>query len=72
MLILASGSPRRHELLKAAGIPHIVRPVSIPEDRMAGEEPLNLVRRLATEKARRAERKPGDIVLGADTEVCIG
>jgi septum formation protein len=71
MLILASASPRRHELLKAAGIGHVVRIVSVTEARKPGEDPITLVRRLATEKARAAQRMPGDITLGADTEVCI-
>jgi septum formation protein len=71
MLILASASPRRHELLKAAGLPHMVRPVSVSEDRRPGEDPLSLVQRLAMQKARAASA-PGHIVLGADTEVCIG
>ena len=72
MLILASGSPRRHELLKAAGIAHIVRPVTVRQNRRPGESPLTLVKRLASEKAHKAERKPDDVVLGADTEVCVG
>lgn len=72
MLILASGSPRRHELLQAAGIQHVVQPSDIPEDRKPGESPLEMVQRLAREKARAVDRKEGDIVLAADTEVCIG
>jgi septum formation protein len=71
MLILASASPRRHELLIAAGIPHLLRAVSLPEDQMPGENPVSLVQRLAREKAAAAHR-PGEVVLGADTEVCIG
>ncbi len=71
MLILASASPRRHELLLAAGIPHVVRPVSIPEVRRPAENPADFVRRLAEEKARAAGRRAGDIVLGADTIVCL-
>ncbi len=72
MLILASGSPRRHTLLQAAGIEHIVRATQVVEERRPGEEPLKLVARLAREKARAAVSSPADIVLGADTEVCIG
>ncbi|HZS57407.1 MAG TPA: Maf family protein [Bryobacteraceae bacterium] len=70
MLILASASPRRHELLTAAGIPHAVRAVSVPEERIPGEDPLALVQRLAEEKATAAHQQ-GEIVLGADTEVSI-
>ena len=71
MLILASASPRRHELLLAAGIPHLVRPTNIPERRLPGEPPLTFVRRMAEEKARAAVRSPADIVLAADTIVCL-
>ena len=71
MLILASASPRRHELLKAAGIPHSVRASSIREERRRGENPIALVQRLATEKAHASSCAPEDVVLGADTEVCI-
>ncbi len=71
MLILASASPRRHELLLTAGIPHIVRAASIPEDREPGESPAAYVQRLARQKARAVECPPGDVVLGADTVVCL-
>ncbi len=72
MLILASGSPRRHELLQAAGIPHLVRAASVVEKPLQGEDPLHLVRRLAKEKAASVPHTAGDIILAADTEVCIG
>jgi septum formation protein len=72
VLILASASPRRHELLLAAGIPHVVQPTSVPEVLLPGETPIGFVRRLAEEKARAARADPGDIVLGADTVVCLG
>lgn len=71
MLILASASPRRHELLLAAGIDHIVRPTLIPEDRHPGERAIDFARRIAEEKARAAVPGAGDIVLAADTIVCI-
>jgi len=71
VLILASASPRRHELLEAAGIDHIIRPTSVPERRLPQEPPVDFVRRLAEEKARAAHAAPGDIVLGADTVVCL-
>jgi nucleoside triphosphate pyrophosphatase len=71
VLILASASPRRHELLLAAGIPHIVQPTHIPESRHPGEPAANCVRRIAESKARAAHRSPGDIVLAADTLVCF-
>ena len=71
MLILASASPRRHELLLAAEIDHVVQPTFIPEDRLPGEPPLVFVQRLAETKARAALRGPDDIVLAADTVVCV-
>jgi septum formation protein len=71
MLILASASPRRHELLLAAGIPHIVQPTSVPEHRQPRETPTEFVRRIAEDKARAAIASPQDIVLAADTVVCL-
>ncbi len=72
MLILASASPRRHELLLAAGLPHLVRISAIPEVRLPAESPTAFVQRISEEKARAVAREPGDIVLAADTVVCIG
>ncbi len=71
MLILASASPRRRELLTAAGIEHVVRPASVPESALEGESLLQLVQRLAREKAEASRRTPGEIVLGADTLVSV-
>ncbi|MBV9157138.1 MAG: septum formation inhibitor Maf [Acidobacteriaceae bacterium] len=71
MLILASASPRRHELLVAAGIDHIVRPTSIRETRRPGETPSQFVLRMAEEKAAAVICRPADVVLGADTIVCL-
>jgi septum formation protein len=71
MLILASASPRRHELLAAAGIDHVVRAAAISEERRPGEPPEDLVQRLAEDKARAVECSTEDIVLGADTVVCV-
>lgn len=71
MLILASASPRRHELLLAAGIPHLVRPSSITENRHPGEPPVAFVQRIAEEKARTIACETEDIVLGADTVVSL-
>ncbi len=73
MLILASASPRRQELLRNAGIPFIVEPTDIPEIPEAGEEPKAFVERLACAKARViAQHHPNDFILGADTTVVIG
>lgn len=71
MLILASASPRRHELLLAAGIAHRVEPAHIPEERRPGEPPIDFVLRLAEQKARARSHAPHEIVLGADTVVCL-
>jgi septum formation protein len=72
MLILASASPRRQELLRNAGIPFEVQPADIPEDPLPGEGARECAERLAREKALAiAEKRPTDVVLGADTVVVI-
>ncbi len=72
-LILASQSPRRSELLRAAGIEHLVRAVPVDEAIRPAEEPSAYVCRLAQDKAQAVPRAPGEIVLGADTSVvCDG
>lgn len=72
MLILASASPRRHELLLAAGIDHIIRPAQVAELRGKGEASEDFVIRLAVEKATAIPVAGEDVVLGADTAVCVG
>jgi septum formation protein len=52
MLILASASPRRRELLTQAGFAFEARPAHIPEDPNPGEDPIAYVVRLAREKAQ--------------------
>jgi septum formation protein len=72
VLILASASPRRHELLRNAGIDFISHPVLIPEVAQPGEEPHAFAERLAREKALAAAgHEPGDFILGADTVVAV-
>jgi len=71
MLILASASPRRHELLLAAGIDHVIKPAQVPELRASGEASEDFVIRMAVEKATAIPLGGGDVVLGADTAVCI-
>jgi septum formation protein len=72
-LILASASPRRAELLRAAGISFDISPVEIDERFLAGETAERGVARVAEAKARKAaERFPDDVVLGADTTVVVG
>lgn len=70
-LILASGSPRRRELLATAGIPFIVRSRPVEEVHARGESPEAYVRRLAIAKAEAAWERDGEIVLGADTVVVL-
>jgi len=72
MLVLASASPRRAELLRNAGIAFIAEPANVVEERGNGEAPTAYARRLARDKALAvAARRPADIVLGADTIVCV-
>jgi len=68
-LVLASRSPRRQDILRAAGIPVIVRPADIDETPLPGEGAEDLVRRLAQAKARAIPVQQGQVVLGADTAV---
>src|SRR5262245_32715936 len=73
LLILASRSPRRSELLKAAGISFEVLAADIDETPHPDEPPAVYVERLAIEKARAVlALRPGARVLGADTTVTIG
>lgn len=69
--VLASQSPRRADLLEAAGFSFEVRPVGVDESILPGESPHGYVLRLALEKARSACRDPGDVCLGADTTVLL-
>jgi septum formation protein len=72
MLILASASPRRRELLTQAGLTFDVLPADIDETRQPGEAPAAYVQRLALEKARTLQaRHPRATVLGADTTVVL-
>jgi septum formation protein len=71
MLVLASQSPRRAEILRQAGIPFTVRAASIDETSLTGEKPEEYVQRLAESKARAIACGPEEIVLGADTTVVI-
>jgi septum formation protein len=86
MLILASASPRRRELLTQAGFSFQVHPAHIPEDPLEDEDPFAYVTRLAREKAEAVFREltelngqAGEVrldgkslaVLGADTTVTL-
>jgi septum formation protein len=65
-LVLASGSPRRRELLAHLGVPFTVVAADVDETPRPGEGPVELVRRLAAAKAAAVD---GDPVLAADTVV---
>lgn len=72
MLLLASQSPRRAELLRQIGLDFKCLPADIDETPLAGESPEDYVRRMATEKARAMHaRHPGDAVIGSDTTVVL-
>jgi septum formation protein len=72
MLVLASASPRRSELLRNAGISFAVDPADVPEVPLPQELPLAYAQRLARDKARAVfSRHPHDAVLGADTVVVV-
>jgi len=71
-LVLASASPRRRELLAAAGHSFEVLPSTVEEIQLPGEAPETFARRVALEKACDvASRRPGACVLAADTVVVV-
>jgi septum formation protein len=71
-LVLASASPRRRELLSAAGFDFDVDAADVDETRHPGEPAGAYARRVAIAKARAvADRRPDDVVLGADTIVVV-
>lgn len=77
MLVLASGSPRRKELLTQAGFTFRVHASSIPEEILEGEDPIAFATRLAREKAEAVYKGQSALdtsddpllALGADTVV---
>jgi len=71
-LVLASRSPRRAELLTAAGIEFTVRAADVDETPLDGEAPRDYVLRVAEEKARAVEASGDEVVLAADTTVVLG
>lgn len=70
-LVLASGSPRRREVLQALGLTFAVRRPELEETIVPGESPESTVRRLAEEKAACVSAEPGELVLAADTVVML-
>ncbi len=72
-IVLASKSPRRAEILKAAGWEFEAVPSDVDETRNTSEDAVSYVKRLATMKAEAVARKfPRALVVGADTVVVIG
>lgn len=71
MLILASQSPRRAELLKQIGVSFSVCPAHIDEHQRQGETPFEYVQRLAVEKASAVASLHQGVVLGSDTTVVL-
>lgn len=72
MLVLASASPRRQELLRSAGISFATQPADVDETPRPGEAPRACAERLARDKAVAVwQQRPRDVVLGADTIVVV-
>lgn len=72
MLVLASASPRRQELLRNAGIAFAAQAADLDETPLPGEGARGCAERLAREKAMTISRqRPNDDVLGADTVVVL-
>ncbi len=69
MIILASASPRRRELLERVGLSIEVRPPDVDERERPGESPADYVRRIASAKAEAVH--DAGIVIAADTTVTI-
>ena len=73
-LLLASGSPRRAEILRKLGVPFTQQATNLPEEIYPDERPEQFVLRMAIEKARAgaATAPPCSLVLGCDTVVVSG
>ncbi len=71
-LILASGSPRRRELLvDRLGLDVVVSPADVDESPRHGEAPAAMVQRLARRKVSAVEAEMEDLVVAADTGVIV-
>jgi len=76
-LILASGSPRRAEILKNAGLQFDTFPANVDETRLPEESAEDYVRRVASEKTRvvaghAAKQGSPAVIIAADTVVALG
>jgi septum formation protein len=71
-LILASGSPRRRQLLSLLGLPFVIKASHIDEGQLDGEAPDELVTRVSRAKARAvSDVRPDELVVAADTIVVL-
>ena len=73
-IILASASPRRMELLRQLQLEFEVVPADIDESQQSGESPSDYVQRVAQAKAAaiRDHYTQNDVIISADTAVCLG
>ena len=71
-VVLASGSPRRRELLNMIGVGHEIMPANIDERYLPGEDPPAHAERLAREKAAAVALRAGNsLIIAADTIVVV-
>jgi MAF protein len=71
-LILASGSPRRRQLLSLLGIPFVIKAAGVDETQLDGEPPTELVLRVSQAKALAvSDVRPDELVVAADTIVVL-
>ncbi len=71
-VVLASGSPRRRELLEQLGVTFSIASPDVDETPFAGEDPVAYVRRLAVDKSRAVAAADDALVIAADTTVDLG
>jgi septum formation protein len=73
VLLLASASPRRAELLRQIGVPHAIQPADVDETRLRDEDPRRYVERVTASKAATGWAQAAGLpVLAADTAVVLG
>jgi septum formation protein len=71
-LILASGSPRRRQLLSLLGLPFVIKSAGVDESQLDGEAPGELVLRVSQAKAHAiSDVQPDELVIAADTIVVL-
>ena len=71
-LVLASGSPRRRELISLLGLPFVIRAANVDERQLDGELPAEMVVRLSQAKARSiGQVRRDELVVAADTVVSL-